>query len=109
MTDNIETEYNLEELPYPMFELSKGEINILSEVDMVGYNFLCISLHCFRDSEGIIFKIMLSLKGFGTLNDYMDKFYNTNYFDELYSHNQQESVRMRNIWIRKLIEFNEGK
>lgn len=105
------TEYNLEDLPYPMFELTEGEISKLSAITEEDLNyswgFLCNALeNRFGYNLTLLQKINHNLSnntlgGYFAIKDYKGV--------TLSGLGTKLSVNMRLIWIRKLIEFNQGK
>lgn len=109
-------EYNLQDLPYPMFELTEEEIEMLLEINDevlgVAWGFLCNAInqrHRLKpNSMVLISKIRVSIGNSYTLNDWMYRKLSDRYFTEI---NHRDSVHhiMRQIWITKLIEFNKGK
>ncbi len=101
---------NLQNLPYPMFKLSKKDKQLLDNCLQVYHNghssqFLCITL-IFHIGElestvkPLIRKIEKSLKGCATLNTYLAKELLDN---NLETWDSSENLKLREIWIEKLL------
>jgi len=95
MTDIINTEISLQDLPFPMFETTEEEKEELRDALFSQKTHLCNRI----DMQSLKFKIREVLNGMSTLEGYFDRNGDFPYFFEDHGH------EVRNIWIKKLLAY----
>lgn len=104
MTESID----LQNLPYPMFELSKAEIEALKKAHRLiqseasGMRYLCTVLQLWVGNPSLLVgKIQKSLNGDFTLNGYLNEEVQTE--TNFHEVGHYINFQLRLIWIEKLL------